>query len=156
MNKRLCDTSTCTGAHKHTLNRKYICAQCTNNITWFTYCASNKPLLGCRPRSLVSTDLRPFRNQGPAQRAVCTEHTQSWQRLVHVWTWSLFFLVLTLSKSAVVEIFSDKLCKSLIFEVCPMYLDILSNFQHTRVAEVTRRPEWPSPKSLDSDKKFKP
>ena len=72
MNKRLCDTSTCTGAHKHTLNRKYICAQCANNITWFTYCASNKPLLGCRPWSLVSTDLRPFQSQDPAQCALNT------------------------------------------------------------------------------------
>ena len=74
MNKRLCDTSTCTGAHKHTLNRKHICAQCTNNITWFTYCTSNKPLLGCRPWSLVSTDLRPFQSQGPAV-TVCSVHT---------------------------------------------------------------------------------
>ena len=97
---------------------------------------------------------KTFSEPGPC--TVCTEHTHSWQRLVHVWNWSLFFLVLALSKSAIVEIFSNTLCKSLIFEVCPMYLDILNNLQHTRVAEVTRRPEWPSPKSLDSDKNFKP
>ena len=53
---------------------------------------------------------KTFSEPGPC--TVCTEHTHSWQRLVHVWTWSLFLLVLALSKSAIVEIFSNTLCNT--------------------------------------------